>query len=174
MGMGAEELGASSCSLATPSTRKRVRFGGNVGSLPNSSSTLNHTCFFGFSSAYVGGIISLCPAPRFMGSGLQVETFHGAAELLISRIGSLGLGEGDQCQLGHWGEGLWHHLDLSLPLKWECHLLELNLPAEVYSLSHLADSAPNAQLRQIKSVKWNNHGSISSSSTRLSWPSFIL
>ena len=35
-----------------------------------------------------GGIISLHPAPRFLGPQLQVEMFHGAAEPLISRRGS--------------------------------------------------------------------------------------
>ena len=53
-----------------------------------------------------------------------------------------GLGEGDRCWLGYWGEGLWHCLDLCLPLKSEHHPLKLDCPAEVSSLSCLADSAP--------------------------------
>ena len=39
-------MGASSCSLAVPSARKVVQSGDSIGSLPNSSSTLNLTCFF--------------------------------------------------------------------------------------------------------------------------------
>ena len=53
-----------------------------------------------------------------------------------------GLGKGDWHRLGCSGEGLWHHLNLSLALGREhCHL-DPDLPTEVSSLSHLANSTP--------------------------------
>ena len=51
------EIGTLGCSMVSPSSRKRFTPGGNVGSLPSSSSILNLTCFFGFSSTGVGGLL---------------------------------------------------------------------------------------------------------------------
>ena len=48
------EIRVSDHSTVFPSARKRVMPRGNVGSLPSSSSMLNLTCFFGFSSTGVG------------------------------------------------------------------------------------------------------------------------
>ena len=83
MGMGVEKLGVSSHSAAVPSAKKRVRPMGNIRSSPNSSSTSNLTCFL---LGALGHHLT-APAPRLTGSHLQVEMFHGTAELLIGRMG---------------------------------------------------------------------------------------
>ena len=64
--MGVKGPGASSCFSATPSPRKRVRPGGNMGSSPSPPSTSNLTCFFSF-SAHVGA-----SSPGFTGFCMQV------------------------------------------------------------------------------------------------------
>ena len=134
--------GTSSHSLAVPFARKRVRSGDNVGSLPNSSSTLNQTCFFSFPSTYVG--VSSHHALLLDSWDLGCRWRLSIEQQSLSSVGwdHGGLREGDWHRLQHWGEGLWHHTDLSLPLEWEHHLLKLNHPVEVSSLSCLADSIP--------------------------------
>ena len=52
-----------------------------------------------------------------------------------------GLG-GDWCRLWHGRQGIWHHIDLFLPLEWVHLLLDPDHPTKVSSLSHLVDSAP--------------------------------
>ena len=68
MGMGVEEPAVSSYSVDMPSTKMRVRPRGNVGWLPNHSSTSNLICFLGFSSAGVG--VSSCCALVLGSQGL--------------------------------------------------------------------------------------------------------
>ena len=53
-----------------------------------------------------------------------------------------GLGKGDWHLLGCWVEGLWHCVDLSLPIEWECHLLDPNHPVKGSSIGCLANSIP--------------------------------
>ena len=143
--MGVEGLGASSGSLAMPSTRKKVRPKGNVGSLPNSPSTSNLTCFYlAFSSVGMGCHLDM-PISWICRVLVVGWGIYRVVELLVGRIGLWGgLGKGYWCQLGHWGEGLSCHLDLSLPLEWEC-LLNPDHPAGVSSFSHLAESIPQGQ-----------------------------
>ena len=111
MGMGVDGLGVSSCSLAMSSARKRVRPGGNVWSLPNSSFTSNLTCFFlgGFSSVGVRAsyhyalLLDLWDLSCRWRSSMEWLS-HSLVEWDCG-----GLGEGNWCQLGHWEEGLYSY-----------------------------------------------------------------
>ena len=148
LGMGVEGLGVSSHSLAIPSTRKRVRPWGNMGWLPNSLSTSNQTCFFlCFSSVGVGASSHCTLFLEWQALGCRWRS--SMEQLSCSSAGQdyWGLGEGDWCWLWHWGEELWCHFDLSLPLEWKHHFLDPDHPARVSSLGHLADSTPRVQLR---------------------------
>ena len=144
-----------------PSARKRVRPGGNAESLPNSSSTSNLTCFF-------GGLSSMGASSHHAllldSWSLSYKWRCSKEQLSHSSVGQDhgGLGEGDWHWLGNGGQGLWHHLNLFLPLEWVCLFLNQDHPTDVSSLSCLVNSAPKAWLRGIWSVKWNGHGSISS------------
>ena len=51
------EIRMLDCSTVSPLARKRVTPVGNVGSLPNSSSMIKMTCFFGFFSTGVGVLL---------------------------------------------------------------------------------------------------------------------
>ena len=66
-----------------------------------------------------------------------------------------GLGEGNWHLLGHWGEGLQCHLNLSLSLEWE-GLLNSDCPTGVPSFSHLATSIPwgPAEGEQACGMEW--------------------
>ena len=124
-----------SCSLAMPSTRKRVRPGDKVGSSPNSSSTSNLTCFFHcFSSVGVGA--SCCYSLLWDLWDLSCRWRSLKEQLSCSLAGwdCEGLGEDDWHLLGHQC--------LNLSLLWEGPLLNPTHPVKWSSLSHLADSTP--------------------------------
>ena len=57
VGLVVAEIGVLGHLMVSPSVRKRVTSGGNVGSLPSSSSMFNLTCFFGFSSTGVEALL---------------------------------------------------------------------------------------------------------------------
>ena len=147
--MGITVPGVLSCSLLEPSTRKRVRPGGNVGSLPRSPSSSNLTCFFSFTAGV--GVSSHCTLLLdLQGLVYKLRFFIEWLSCSVTGQDHGGLGEGDWCLLGHWGMGLSCHLDLSLPLEQEC-LLTSDFPVGVSSFSHLATSVPY--------VRWEGTGS---------------
>ena len=146
MGTGVGEPGVSSQSATMPSTKKRVRPRGYVGSSPNSSSTSNLTCFLSFSSASVG-VSSWCDLlldSWSLGCKLRCSMECLSCSLAGQNHGEAG--KGDWHWLGHEGEELWCCLDLFSSLEWECHL-NPDCPAGVSLLSQLANSTPGAQLR---------------------------
>ena len=157
MGKGVEGFGALCHYLAVPTTRKVVRSGGSVGSSPNSSSMSNLTSFFihclgrhssigscGGGPSSVGVGASSCHALLLDSCGLGCMWRSLREQLSQSSAGcdQGGLGEGNWCLLGHWGEGLWFHFDLSLHGELEHHLLNADHPAEESSLGSLAKSTP--------------------------------
>ena len=117
--------------MASPPDRKRVTPVGKVGSLPNSSSRLNLTCFLGFSSARMGAL--LCH-PLLLNFQVLACSFKSCIWRHSGSLGGPDLGGlGDD-------EGLWYHLDLLPPLNWECHFNNSDHPAGESSLSHLVAS----------------------------------
>ena len=117
------EIKALYCSMVSPLARKRVMPRGNVGSPPSSSSMLNLTCVFGFSSIGVGALL------------LDSQVLDCNFRSLIWRqsctpaaLDLEGLGEGGWDCPWHYGEGLWCHLDLLLLLNWECCLCDPDCP----------------------------------------------
>ena len=123
-------------------------------------STSNVTCFFlCFSSVGVGASCFCTLLWDSWDLCCRSRSSRGQLNQSLAGWDCGGLGEGDWCLLGHWGEGLWQCLDLSL--LWEGHLLDPTGPVEWSSLSHLTDSAPKAQLRGNQPMRWNGCGSIS-------------
>ena len=72
-GKGVQGLGASSYCLAAPPNRKMVRPGGIIGSSPNSSSTLNLTCFF---TQSLGGCYLYRSLWRMSSVGVVASSHH--------------------------------------------------------------------------------------------------
>ena len=131
----------------------RVRPRGNVGSLSNSSSTSNLTCFFCFSSASVE--VSFCHALLLDLWGLVCKSSCSMEQLSCSLAGwdCGGLGDDNLNWLGCEWEGLWCFLDLFLP--WE-HFLNPDHAAGASSFSQLADFSPQglAEGDWVYEVEW--------------------
>ena len=129
-------------SMVSPLTRKRVTPSSNVGSSPSSSSMLNLTCFFSFSSTGVGALLhhALLLASQILDCNfrsLMWRQIHSPAGLELG-----GLEKGDWDCPWHSGEGLWCHLDLLLFLSQECCFHDPDCPVRESSLGHLAASLP--------------------------------
>ena len=107
----AVKLGAFCSSGAASPTKKGARSEGKSGSLPNSSSAQNQTCFLGFSS--LGREASCCHA-LYLGCNLRFSMEWWSHSSAGQDHGRLGVG--DWCQLGCEG-GLWCYLDPLLSLE---------------------------------------------------------
>ena len=127
-------------SMASPKDKKRVMPVGNVGSPLDSSSMLNLTCFLMFSSARAGALP--CCA-LLLDSWVLVCSFKSHIWRHSHSPGGPdlgGLGDDDEDCLQHFGEGLWHHLDLLLLLNQECCFHDPDCPAGESSLGYLVAS----------------------------------
>ena len=111
-----------------------------MGSSPRSPSMSNLTCVYGF-SASVGASCLCTLLLDLWGPVCKLRFFIEYLSHSLAGWDFGGLGEGDWHLLGHWGKGVWCHLDLSLPLEWEC-LLDSYCPTGVSSFSCLATSIP--------------------------------
>ena len=135
------ELRASSHSVAASSTKNSIRPRGNIGSLPNSSSTSNMICFF-------SGVSSM-GVPSHHALLLDSQSLSCKWRCSMEQLNHLsagwdcgGLEEGDWHQHRHGGEGFWCCLDLFPPLEWVHLLLNQDHPIKVSYLSHLVNSFP--------------------------------
>ena len=143
-----------------PSHRKRVRPRGNVGSLPNSSSTSNLICFFYcFSSVGVGASCCCTLLWDLWDLNCRWRSLREWLSHLSAGQDCGRLGEGDWCLLGHWGEALWWCLNQFL-IQEHC-LLDPSCPVEWSSLGPLADSTNKAQLRENGPMRQNTCRSVS-------------
>ena len=104
-------------------------------------------------SWYGGIILPHTPDLWSFGCKLRVSWSSWATCWHFGIVG--GLGDSGWDQLGYWGEGLQCHLNLSLPLEWEC-LLNPDDPAGVSSFSYLATSIPQgpAEGKQAHEMEW--------------------
>ena len=124
----------------SPPDRKRVILVGNVGSPPSSSSIWKVTCFLGFYSVGVGAL--LC-CTLLLDSWVLACSFKSCIYRHSHSPRGLdlgGLGDDNEDCLWHFGEVLWHHLDLLLLFDGECHCHDPDCPVGEPSLGHLVAS----------------------------------
>ena len=115
---GGWQLDRQTGSVLSLAGRKRIKSEGKSGSLPNSSSTSNQTCFLSYSS-FCGEALCQHALP------LDSQTMGCSLSFLSEQWSHLsagwncgGLKVEDQHWLGCEGEGLWCHLNPLLPLEW--------------------------------------------------------
>ena len=87
-----------------------------------------------------GGSTLPCPTHGLLSPSLQLQVSCMETQSLNWRTRTWGLGDDDEDCLQHSGKGLWCHLDLLLPLDWECHFCDSDHPLRESSLGHLVAS----------------------------------